>query len=88
MLSLAQRRPWAKEYSAELTEMKSLATNCSRQLRGWADTLQNSEIKGQQHLDKAARQRFEEKQRAIACQKRLLANLPPDHPLQKRESQL
>jgi four helix bundle protein len=86
MLSLAQRRPWAHSFCSELGGIKSLATNCARQLRGWADSLQNSPMAGQRHLNKAARQRFEDKQRAIACQKRLLAMLPPDHPLRKKDA--
>jgi len=44
------------------------ATNCSRQLRGWADSLQNSEIMGQRHLNTAARRQYDQKQRAVAMQ--------------------
>jgi hypothetical protein len=37
--------------------LKSQAENISRQLRAWADSLQNSEIKGQRYLtDKTRRQ--------------------------------
>src|SRR5690349_5582385 len=46
MLSLAERRPWAAEVLAEISGLKSVAADCARQLRGWADSLQNSEIKG------------------------------------------
>lgn len=61
MLSLVRRRPWAKSLVVEIDEIKSLATGCARQLRGWADSLQNSEIKGQRHLNRATRQRFQDK---------------------------
>jgi four helix bundle protein len=88
MLGLAQRRPWARLFSQEITRLKSIAENCSRQLRGWADSLQNSDIKGPRHLDKRTRQSYEDRRRAIACQKRLLENLPPDHPLRRKESQI
>lgn len=88
MLGLAQRRPWAKPACAEISALKSLAANCSRQLRGWADSLQNSEIKGQRHLNHASQERYEQKRRADALQKRLLEFLPPDHPLRRRESQI
>jgi len=84
MVSLALRRPWAKAFCKELSDLKLLAESCSRQLRGWAESLQNSGIKGPRFLDKANRERDEEKQRAIACQKRLLENLPPDHPLRRK----
>src|SRR5262249_42366842 len=52
MVTLAQRRPWAKLFVGELCGLRELATNCSRQLRGWADSLQNSEIKGPRYLHK------------------------------------
>jgi hypothetical protein len=35
--------------------LKLLAENISRQLRGWADALQNSEIKGQRYLNEKTR---------------------------------
>jgi four helix bundle protein len=70
MLGLVQRRPWAKSVCGEISNLKSVAANCSRQLRGWADSLQNSDITGQRHLDQIARERYEERRRAIACQKR------------------
>ena len=87
MLSLLNRRSWAKPRQAELSNIKALAASCSRQLRGWADSLQNSEIQGQRHLNERSRSAYEQKQRAAAMQKRLLANLPPDHPLRRRESE-
>ena len=61
MLSLVRRRPWATPFVDEIDEIKSLATSCARQLRGWADSLQNSEIKGQRHLNRATRQGFQDK---------------------------
>ncbi len=88
MLGLVQRRPWAKPFSSQISRLGSVAASCSRQLRGWADSLQNSDIKGPRHLNQASRERYDEKRRAIACQKRLLENLPPDHPLRRKESQI
>jgi hypothetical protein len=35
--------------------LKSKAESISRQLRGWADALQNSEIKGQRYLNSRSR---------------------------------
>ena len=35
---------------SEISDLKLLAEGVSRQLRGWAKSLQNSEIKGQRHL--------------------------------------
>jgi four helix bundle protein len=47
----------------------SLITQCesiSRQLRGWADSLQNSEIKGQRHLNEASRTEWDQHRRREA----------------------
>ena len=44
--------------------MKLQAENISRQLRAWADSLQNSEIKGQRYLtDKTRRQEQAKRER-------------------------
>lgn len=44
--------------------MKSQAERVSRQLRGWAESLQNSEIKGQRYLtDKVRREVQQKKER-------------------------
>jgi four helix bundle protein len=68
MLTLLRLRPWAKVMEPRITELKDIAENCSRQLRGWADSLQNSEIKGQRHLTDAVRRGIEQKKRAAALQ--------------------
>ena len=67
-----------------MENLKSVAESCSRQLRGWADSLQNSEIKGQHHLNERVRREQDQKQRAAAFQKRLLGNLPANHPLRRQ----
>jgi four helix bundle protein len=67
-----------------------LATSCSKQIRTWAEYLQDTPIKGPRYLGKAEREKEEMKKRAIAMQKRLLENLPEWHPLRKeaREREL
>ncbi|MFQ5807804.1 MAG: hypothetical protein ACE5I3_15260, partial [Phycisphaerae bacterium] len=45
---------------------KSLSESISRQLRAWADSLQNSDIKGQRYLSEAVRKEYEQKRRAVA----------------------
>jgi hypothetical protein len=71
------------DLKSQISNLKSAAESCSRQLRGWADSLQNSEIKGQRHLTDRTRAQDEQKQRAAAFQKRLLENLPLNHPLRR-----
>jgi four helix bundle protein len=87
MLCLLLRRSWAAHLKSEISNLKSLAESCSRQLRAWADSLQNSEIKGQRHLNNRSRADDEQKRKAIAVQRKLLANLPANHPLRKKEAE-
>jgi four helix bundle protein len=84
MLCLLERRNWPPDLKSEISNLKSIAESCSRQLRGWADSLQNSEIRGQRHLNERVRKNFDQKQRAIAFQKKLLDNLPANHPLRRQ----
>jgi four helix bundle protein len=85
MLCLKERRGrkanWPADLKSEISELKSIAESCSRQLRGWADSLQNSDIKGQRHLSEKSRYQDDQKKRAASVQKGLLRRLPPDHPL-------
>ena len=46
---------------SEISNLKSLAESISRQLRGWAQHLQDSPIRGQRHLTSKTRQADEEK---------------------------
>ncbi len=57
MLCLLERLPsFSDNLKSEISNLKSLVEGISRQLRAWADSLQNSEIKGQRYLtDKARR---------------------------------
>lgn len=55
MLAFFERRPALKNFKSEISNLKSLAESCSRQLRAWADSLQNSDIKGQRHLNDRVR---------------------------------
>ena len=84
MLTLAGHRQWAGHLKSEISNLKSCAESCSRQLRKWADSLQNSDIKGQRHLNDRVRREFDQKQRATEFQKKLLESLPADHPLRRR----
>ena len=57
MLCLFERLPAFSNLKSEISNLKSKAENISRQLRGWAASLQNSEIKGQRYLNSRARKR-------------------------------
>lgn len=56
----------AAQLRSEISDLKSLAESCSKQLRAWADSLQNSTIKGQRHLNITSRATYDRRQRADA----------------------
>jgi four helix bundle protein len=55
MLCLLERLPAFENLKFEISNLKLQAENISRQLRAWADSLQNSEIKGQRYLTEKTR---------------------------------
>lgn len=87
MLTLKERRArqanWPADLTSQISNLKSTAESCSRQLRGWADSLQNSDIQGQRRLTDKSRRQDDQKKRAALLQKELLRKLPPSHPLRK-----
>ena len=87
MLCLKERRArnanWPADVKSQIANLKSVAESCSRQLRGWADSLQNSNIKGQRHLNRRTREQDEQTKKAKSLQKDLLRKLPPGHPLRR-----
>lgn len=66
MLHLCDRLTYFEHLKSEISNLRSLAESISRQLRGWADSLQNSQIKGQRYLTQASRAEHELKVRADA----------------------
>ena len=87
MLCLKERRArkagWPDDVKSQIANLKSISESCSRQLRGWADSLQNSDIKGQRHLNRRTREQEEQTKKAKSLQKDLLHKLPPGHPLRR-----
>jgi four helix bundle protein len=55
MLSLLEILPNFDNLKSEISNLKSQAENISRQLRGWANALQESPITGQRYLTEKAR---------------------------------
>lgn len=55
MLCLLERLPALKDLKSEISDLKSRAEKVSRQLRGWADSLQDSPIRGQRYLTEKTR---------------------------------
>jgi four helix bundle protein len=82
-LCFMENRPSLSAFKQEVVRLKALAESCSRQIRGWADSLQDSPIRGTRHLNQKTRREFERQRKAEATQKVLLRALPAWHPLRK-----
>lgn len=83
MLCYFERRPTLENFRSQISNLKSQAESCSRQLRAWADSLQNSPIKGQRHLNNAERQRQNRQKKAHDFLEKLHNSLPDGHPAKK-----
>jgi hypothetical protein len=79
-LCFMEKRAKLANFKSEISNLKSIAISCSKQLRARADHLQNSEIKGQRHLNDRVRRDANQKSRAAAFTDELLAKLPAHHP--------
>ena len=55
MLCFIERREGFAKLKSQISDLKSKAESCSRQLRAWADHLQNIDIKDQRHLTEKTR---------------------------------
>ena len=80
MLHFTDRAAEAVHLKSEISDLKSLAESCSRQIRAWADSLQNTDIKGQRHLNDQTRGRYEGKRRADRFQRQIAESLHQAHP--------
>jgi four helix bundle protein len=64
MLCLLERLPDFKDLKFEISDLKSRSESVSRQLRAWADSMQDTDIRGQRYLtDKTRRATKESKER-------------------------
>jgi four helix bundle protein len=85
MLTLGSRRPYLSNLKSQISDLKGLAESCSRQIRAWADSLQNSAIAGPRHLNAKTRADYAKRQSRAAGASQfsdlLLQHLPPDHPM-------
>ena len=70
-LCFTERFPEAAHLKSQISDCRALAESCSRQIRAWADDLQNCDIKGQRHLNEQSRRQYQEHQRAEAFQRQL-----------------
>jgi len=75
MLHFTDTSPDAKHLKSEISELTSLAESCSRQIRAWADSLQNSDIQGPRHLNDKTRRQYENGKNADAFQQEIAHRL-------------
>lgn len=71
ILLFIERFSEAAHLKSQISDLKSKAESCSRQIRGWADNLQNSNIKGQRHLNDNVRDVYDRQKRAEAFDKKI-----------------
>jgi four helix bundle protein len=85
MLIVGSRRPYLSNLKSEISDLIALAESCSRQLRAWADSLQNCDIAGPRHLNDRTRANYEKRKDreagAARFQELLAQHLPADHPM-------
>jgi four helix bundle protein len=55
VLHLTARLPTFNNLKSEISDLRSKSESISRQLRAWANSLQNSDIPGQRHLNDQTR---------------------------------
>lgn len=60
------RLPEFGHLKSQIADVKSLATSVARQLSAWAQSLQETDIKGPRYLTKQSRQVYEQQKRAEA----------------------
>lgn len=88
MLCFFERRPALRDFQTQISNLKSIAESCSRQIRAWADSLQNSDIKGQRHLNEKSHSDWQkglkykaDKAKAQDFDRQLMASMSPAHPM-------
>jgi four helix bundle protein len=85
MLCFFERRPRLRGFKSQIANLKSIAESCSRQIRAWADSLQNSDIAGQRHLNDQSRANYRKRKDresgAAGFEKLVAQHLPSDHPM-------
>ena len=84
MLCFIELREGFSYFKSQILDLKSIAESCSRQIRAWADHLQNSEIKGQRHLNTKTKAQYNQEKDEEDFRKELLSKLPRNHPLRRK----
>jgi len=71
MLGVMERSAHFRDLKSQISNFKSRCESISRQIRGWANSLKNSDISGQRHLNDQSRRAYENRQHREEHQKRM-----------------
>ena len=66
MLCVMERMNGFDDLKSEISDFKSSCESISRQIRGWTNSLQNSDIEGQRHLNDRSKGQYESRKRKEA----------------------
>lgn len=86
MLCVLELMPEVRHFKSEISSLKSTCESISRQIRGWTNSLQNSDIKGQRHLNDSSRRAYQQQQKRSAFQERL-DRIQQDHKAKQNQDQ-
>jgi len=91
MMRFFARRPGLRKWAEEIERIAIVAASCGRQLRAWADSLQNSDIEGQRHLNDKTRAEYgkrkaaeEGRKKYAAMERAALEKMPDGHPFKEQ----
>ncbi|MDA1230712.1 MAG: four helix bundle protein [Planctomycetota bacterium] len=85
MLCVVERMDGPENSRSQISNLKSLSENISRQLRGWANSLQSSDIPGQRHLNDQSKRTYDNRHRSENFRKQLQANVEQVHQQRKEQ---
>lgn len=81
MMAAVHDRSKMKPHVRQLLEIRTLAESCSRQLTGWAASIDGSLVQGKRHMTNQIREKRELAQKAKEFRINFLRSLKPEHPL-------
>lgn len=59
ILAVIEQMPVFSDLKSQISDLKLQVESISRQIRGWTNTLQNTKIQGQRHLNDHSRKVYE-----------------------------
>ena len=85
MLCVIELMDAPADSKSQISNLKSQVEGISRQLRGWANSLQNSDIAGQRHLNDQSKRAYDNRKQSDSFRKQIQNNV--EHAQQQREEE-